>query len=42
MQAKYVPAGYFSCGIPYCRLGRGPRPLVVFQGLMFENKPPTE
>ncbi len=41
MEAKHAPAGYFSCGIPYCRLGHGPRPLVVFQGLMFENKPPT-
>ena len=40
MEAKHAPAGYFSCGIPYCRLGHGPRPLVVFQGLMFENKPP--
>ena len=31
--------GYFRSGLPYTRLGRGPRPLVVFQGLMFENKP---
>jgi pimeloyl-ACP methyl ester carboxylesterase len=32
-------AGYFRGGLPYNRLGRGPRPLVVFQGLLFENKP---
>jgi pimeloyl-ACP methyl ester carboxylesterase len=34
-------AGYFHCGLPYNRLGHGPRPLVVFQGLLFENKPQT-
>lgn len=32
-------AGYFPCGIPYNRFGRGPRPLVIIQGLLFENKP---
>jgi pimeloyl-ACP methyl ester carboxylesterase len=32
-------AGYFNCGLPYNRLGHGARPLVVFQGLFFENKP---
>jgi pimeloyl-ACP methyl ester carboxylesterase len=32
-------AGYFRSGLPYTRFGRGPRPLVIFQGLMFENKP---
>jgi pimeloyl-ACP methyl ester carboxylesterase len=32
-------AGYFRSGLPYNRLGHGPRPLVVFQGLIFENKP---
>lgn len=32
-------AGYFRCGLPYNRLGHGPRSLVIFQGLMFENKP---
>jgi pimeloyl-ACP methyl ester carboxylesterase len=26
-------------GMPYNRFGHGTRPLVVFQGLMFENKP---
>jgi pimeloyl-ACP methyl ester carboxylesterase len=34
-------AGYFPCGLPYNRLGHGPRPLVVFQGLQFEKKPQT-
>jgi pimeloyl-ACP methyl ester carboxylesterase len=34
-------AGYFRSGLPYNRLGQAPRPLVVFQGLMFENKPQT-
>lgn len=32
-------SGYFRSGLPYNRLGHGYRPLVVFQGLMFENKP---
>jgi pimeloyl-ACP methyl ester carboxylesterase len=29
----------FKRGIPYNKLGKGQRPLVVFQGLMFEHKP---
>jgi pimeloyl-ACP methyl ester carboxylesterase len=32
-------AGYFRGGLPYNQSGHGPRPLVVFQGLLFENKP---
>ena len=32
-------AGYFRDGMPYNRRGHGPRPLIVFQGLMLENKP---
>lgn len=32
-------AGYFRSGLPYNRFGHGPRPLVVIQGLLFENKP---
>jgi pimeloyl-ACP methyl ester carboxylesterase len=32
-------AGYFRGGLPFNRLGHGPRPLVVVQGLLFENKP---
>jgi pimeloyl-ACP methyl ester carboxylesterase len=40
MDGKRANAGYFKSGIPYCRVGEGPRPLVIFQGLLFENKPP--
>jgi pimeloyl-ACP methyl ester carboxylesterase len=25
--------------LPYVRAGKGPKPLIIFQGLMFENKP---
>jgi pimeloyl-ACP methyl ester carboxylesterase len=32
-------AGYFRGGIPYNKFGSGPRILVIFQGLLFENKP---
>jgi pimeloyl-ACP methyl ester carboxylesterase len=32
-------AGCFRSGLPYNRIGHGPRPLVVVQGLLFENKP---
>jgi pimeloyl-ACP methyl ester carboxylesterase len=32
-------AGYFRSGLPFNRIGHGPRPLVVVQGLLFENKP---
>ncbi|MEW5868565.1 MAG: alpha/beta hydrolase [Chloroflexota bacterium] len=39
MTGKPAKSGYFRSGLPYNRLGRGPRPLVVFQGLTFENKP---
>lgn len=36
---QHANAGYFRNGLAYNRAGRGPRPLIVFQGLMFENKP---
>ncbi len=39
MSDSTAPAGYFRGGLPYNRIGHGPRPLVVFQGLTFENKP---
>jgi pimeloyl-ACP methyl ester carboxylesterase len=39
MTEKSPPSGYFRSGLPYVRAGKGPRPLVIFQGLMFENKP---
>ena len=32
-------SGYFRSGMPYVRVGSGPNPLVILQGLMFENKP---
>ena len=32
-------AGYFRNGLPYNRVGAGPRTLVIFQGLVFENRP---
>jgi pimeloyl-ACP methyl ester carboxylesterase len=32
-------AGYFRSGLAYNRFGHGARPLVIFQGLEFENKP---
>ena len=32
-------SGYLRSGLPCNRAGRGPRPLVIFPGLTFENKP---
>ncbi len=39
MEGVYPAAGYFACGMPFNRLGNGPRPLLIVQGLLFENKP---
>ena len=39
MAQKSATSGYFRNGLPYNRAGHGPKPLVIFQGLMFENKP---
>lgn len=39
MEKANKNAGYFNNGIPYNRVGRGPRILVIFQGLLFVNKP---
>ncbi|MFW5713592.1 MAG: alpha/beta fold hydrolase [Brevefilum sp.] len=39
MIEKIPSSGYFPNGLPYVRAGKGPKPLVIFQGLMFENKP---
>jgi len=33
--------GYFRNGLPYMRIGNSPRILVVFEGLSFENTPPS-
>ena len=41
MTKSQETAGYFRNGLSYNRLGHGPRILVVFQGLLFENKPLT-
>ncbi len=32
-------AGYFRNGLAYNRFGHGAKPLIIFQGLEFENKP---
>jgi pimeloyl-ACP methyl ester carboxylesterase len=39
MVKKTSSSGYFRNGLPYNRAGHGPKPLIIFQGLMFENKP---
>jgi len=39
MTRSNAAAGYFRSGLPYNRSGRGLHILVVFQGLLFENKP---
>jgi pimeloyl-ACP methyl ester carboxylesterase len=39
MSQKSPSSGYFRSGLPYNRAGHGPKSLVIFQGLMFENKP---
>ncbi len=39
MTKSNAAAGYFRSGLPYNRSGSGPRTLVIFQGLLFENKP---
>ena len=41
MKKSQETTGYFRNGLPYNRLGHGPRILVVFQGLLYENKPLT-
>lgn len=38
MITKTSSSGYFHNGLPYNRAGHGSKPLVIFQGLMFENK----
>lgn len=39
MSNSKAAAGYFRNGLAYNRFGNGARPLVIFQGLEFENKP---
>jgi len=33
--------GYFENGLPYARIGGGLHTLVIFEGLSFENRPPS-
>ncbi len=37
--APGASSGYFGNGLPYNRFGRGSRIVVIFQGLLLENKP---
>lgn len=39
MAKQEVTKGYFKNGLPYFRIGSGPRNLVVFEGLNFVHKP---
>ena len=39
MRSATPARGYFRSGLPFNRIGHGPRPLVVVQGLLFEHKP---
>jgi pimeloyl-ACP methyl ester carboxylesterase len=39
MAKKSPSPGYFRNSLPYNRSVHGPKPLLIFQGLMFENKP---
>ena len=41
MAQTLISTGISRNGVPYNRLGRGPRTLVVFQGLVFNNEPPS-
>ena len=36
-----VTTGYFKNGLPYTRIGSGPRDLVIFDGLDFRHRPPS-
>jgi len=36
-----VATGYFKNGLPYTRIGSGPRDLVIFDGLDFSHRPPS-
>lgn len=39
MAGMISSAGYLRCGMPYNKFNDGPKTLVIFQGLVFENKP---
>ena len=39
MITKTSSSGYLNNSLPYNRVGHGSKLLLIFQGLMFENKP---
>ncbi len=39
MKKSRASTGYFHNGLPYNRMGKGSRNLVIFQGTVFEHKP---
>ena len=39
MTRQEVTTGYSHNGLPYFRIGSGPRDLAVFEGLNFVHKP---
>ena len=41
MDESKVISGYFTNGLPYNKFGHGTKNIIIFQGLMFENKPLT-
>lgn len=41
MAKTEVETGYSKSGLPYARIGSGPRNLIVFEGLSFDHKPPS-
>ena len=41
MSKRKMIQGHFCCGLPYNCFGKGSRVIVIFQGLLFENKPLT-
>ena len=41
MAKREVTTGYSKNGLPYARIGSGPRNLVIFEGLNFNHKPPS-
>ena len=41
MAKPEVTSGYSKNGLPYARMGGGPRNLVIFEGLNFNHRPPS-
>ena len=42
MDDSKITSDYFSNNLPFNRFGNGSKNLIIFQGLMFENKPLTK